>query len=127
MVYLRVLCKFHVAERTKNVLSLITTPFTPCNLMPTSNFKDCKVDIYFPPKNPPRLQAKYLNNNPFICKPPLLFLLPSSSPLLLLPPSLFFPFYLHFTTSLGLQMNELLLRYLPCSRADLFEQKWILT
>ena len=27
----------------------------------------------------------------------------------------------------GLQMNELLLTYLPCSRAGLLEEKWILT
>ncbi len=64
---LRVLCKFHVAERTKNVLSLITTSFSPCNLNPSANFKDCKINMHLCSKNPVQPQGKYLNNNSFIC------------------------------------------------------------
>ena len=67
MIYLRVLCKFHVAERTKNVLSLITTPFSPYNLNPTATFKDCKINMHLCSKSPVQPQGKYLDNNSFVC------------------------------------------------------------
>ena len=51
----------------KYVLSLIAYPLSPYNLMPTSNFKDCKINMHLCSKSPVQPQGKYLNNIPFIC------------------------------------------------------------
>ena len=133
MIYLRVLCKFHVAERTKNVLSLITTPFSPYNLNPTATFKDCKINMHLCSKSPVQPQGKYLDNNSFVCTLP--FFLPSLFSLslfslLLLPITSCTPhchFILHAPLPFHIALSALLLPLLSFSSFSFFPLEMHLT